>query len=279
MSTINFSRISRKKEVSGKYAPSTFRVMSNDAEVMNAKYQESFPSVNERLPDMPVERNPYPTDFRFNNPHPYNCKFLRHNVRFINEPVCTVFTSDVRSEQPHWWPSRTSNTPLKKPPFTRDTTVRRDFTYDTLTVQSQLKGGNSRHQANPNKSSSLGIVPVNDLGERDGKVRVHKENISYEHQYNSRLDPNYPIRAKRHGSFVWDKLAHEKAAAYLKSINHPVNLDSPDRPSKPSPPSTFRVEAPATTTTTQIPSSPLPGLPVGPIPCKCVRSAPAVFFK
>jgi hypothetical protein len=84
------------------------------------------------------------------------------------------------------------------------------------------------------------------------------------------------ILLQRHGSFVWDKLAEEKAESYLKSINHPVNLNTLDRPSKPSPPSTFRVDAPATTTTTQIAPSPPPGPPVASISCKAtIHSAPA----
>ena len=29
------------------------------------------------------------------------------------------------------------------------------------------------------------------------------EKISYEHQFNSRLDPSHPIRGRRHGSFIW----------------------------------------------------------------------------
>jgi hypothetical protein len=130
--------------------------MSDDAEILNSDYQSHFP-MRERLPDLPIEKKPYPSDHRFHNPHPFNCEFLRQNVRFINEPVCTVYTTDVRQEQPAWWPSRTSKAPLKKPRYTRDTTFRRDYTHDTLTVQSQLRKGNSRFQANPNGHSALGI--------------------------------------------------------------------------------------------------------------------------
>ena len=39
-------------------------------------------------------------------------------------------------------------------------------------------------------------VPVNMLKKSDGTQRWLKEGISYEHQYNSRLDPSYPIRSK-----------------------------------------------------------------------------------
>lgn len=39
-------------------------------------------------------------------------------------------------------------------------------------------------------------VPVNFLAARDGEKRIYQEKISYEHQYDSRKDPNYPIRNK-----------------------------------------------------------------------------------
>lgn len=39
-------------------------------------------------------------------------------------------------------------------------------------------------------------VPVNFLRPKDGSQRFYKEKVSYEHMYNSRLDPNYPIRGK-----------------------------------------------------------------------------------
>lgn len=40
------------------------------------------------------------------------------------------------------------------------------------------------------------LVPVNFLRAKDEKQRFFKEKISYEHQYNSRNKPNYPIRGK-----------------------------------------------------------------------------------
>lgn len=39
-------------------------------------------------------------------------------------------------------------------------------------------------------------MPVNFLRPKSGKQRLFKENISYEHQYNSRNNPNYPVRGK-----------------------------------------------------------------------------------
>ncbi|XP_074650380.1 ciliary microtubule inner protein 6-like [Tubulanus polymorphus] len=223
MTTLNYPGVSRKKEVLQKYAPNTFRVISGDAEQMNGIFTSRFPAQAARLPNLPygpVEKKPVPSDDRWNNPHPFHCKFLRQNVRLINEPICTVYTHPVRQEQNLWWPSRTSNEPLKAPPVTSDSTYRKDYHQS----KNLISNGNGRHAANTQKHPALGIVPVNSLMKPNGDVRVHKEKISYEHKYNCRLDPNYPIRAKRHGAFVWNQLKPESAKKYLESINHPTNL-------------------------------------------------------
>ena len=39
-------------------------------------------------------------------------------------------------------------------------------------------------------------VPVNFLHQPNGKQTLLQEGISYEHQYNCREDPSYPIRSK-----------------------------------------------------------------------------------
>lgn len=39
-------------------------------------------------------------------------------------------------------------------------------------------------------------MPVNFLRAKDGQARIYQEKISFEHQYNSRIDPNYPMRNK-----------------------------------------------------------------------------------
>lgn len=40
------------------------------------------------------------------------------------------------------------------------------------------------------------------------------EKISYEHQFNSRLDPSHPVRGRRHGCFVW------KATSPIHKAHH-----------------------------------------------------------
>ena len=45
-------------------------------------------------------------------------------------------------------------------------------------------------------------VPVNKLPEKDGSQRFYQEKISYEHQYNSRWQKNYPIRSTVSVQFI-----------------------------------------------------------------------------
>lgn len=219
----------RKKKVLERYNPDTFRVISQHAEEEHPKHD--FEEVNKpsewrriwlenqglALPDIynkKTEVLPKPVpDYRVHRPHPGSCGFLRHNVRLLNEPICSVYTELTRDEQNQWWPSRVSNEPLQVPPRTNDTIYRGDFVERERTAE--ITFGSLRHTSNPNKEPALGTVPVNFLRPKSGKQRFFKEKISYEHQYNSRNNPNYPIRGKRHGSFVWDQMTKENTKKFI----------------------------------------------------------------
>lgn len=95
------------------------------------------------------------------------------------DPVCSVYTKG--SDEPYEF--MTPQRPL-------NTTVRSDF-LDKSTIHYEKP---TRHSSNPNKTAVNGIVPVTFV--KPQKQRFWKEGISYEHQYNSRADPNYPSRAK-----------------------------------------------------------------------------------
>ncbi|KAJ8311150.1 hypothetical protein KUTeg_011298 [Tegillarca granosa] len=92
------------------------------------------------------------------------------------------------------------------PPKTKDTIYRKDYWNDD---NERKSAGSTRHSANPNKQPALGTEP------NDGDQRLYKENISYEHQYDSRIDQNYPRRGKRHGSFVWKQMSPEESRSFV----------------------------------------------------------------
>lgn len=219
----------RKKQVLDRYNPDSFRVISNFAEESHPQYErEHTENISEwrkqwraneglALPDIynrKTEVLPHEApDYRINKPHPGSCGFLRHNVRLLNEPICTVFTEVTRAEQQNWWPSRISTEPLQIPPKTKDTIYRGDYQEREKTCMESF--GSMRHTANPNTEPALGTVPVNFLSARDGKQRLFKEKISYEHQYNSRFSDNYPIRGKRQGSFVWNQMTPDASKKFI----------------------------------------------------------------
>ena len=93
-------------------------------------------------------------DYRVHKPHPGSCGFLRHNVRVLNEPICSVFTADTHTEQNMWWPSRTSDDPLKTPPQTKDTTYRGDFMKEASDLGPLHR--TTRHEANTKRDPALG---------------------------------------------------------------------------------------------------------------------------
>lgn len=219
----------RKKKVIERYNPDTFRVISQYAEETHMKgdFEETNkPSEWRRiwlenqglaLPDIYNKKTEVlpqaAPDFRAHRPHPGSCGFLRHNVRLLNEPICSVYTDINQGEPTHWWPSRVSKESLQLPPRTNNTIYRSDFLERER--PSSTGFGSTRHMANPHKEPALGTVPVNFLRPRDGQQRFFKEKISYEHQYNSRYDANYPIRGKRHGSFVWDPMSKESTKKFI----------------------------------------------------------------
>ncbi|BFZ07078.1 hypothetical protein BsWGS_10116 [Bradybaena similaris] len=206
----------KKKKVEGKYSPDTFRVISEDAECKHPKYQHtsyrsSFEPPTPTIPALELNNNAHQTenictpklkctcvlplllpDHRFNNPHPTSCGFLDKSVRFLNEPICNVYTAPVHHEEKCWWPTRSNPGKLNIPPFAEETQYR--IHYNCRHGEKPAAAG--RHTSNPNTEPALGTVPVNYLRERDGTQRFHKEAVSYEHIYDSRANPNYPIRGK-----------------------------------------------------------------------------------
>lgn len=216
--------IARKKRVPERYNPDSFRVISTTAEDAHPKFpgdqiysspeQEqvkrgiTLPNIYNRSTQVLPKEVP---DYRVHRPHPNSCGFLRHNVRILNEPICSVYTGETHQEQHQWWPSRTSDEPLHIPPKTKDTIYRDGYMRD----EPMSAKGFTRHASNPNKEAALGVVPVNFLKAKDGQPRIFEEKISFEHQYNCRVDPNYPIRNKRHGSFVWAQPTKEASERFI----------------------------------------------------------------
>ena len=152
------------------FSPDTFRVISKDAEDTHDRHEfeeANKPSEWRRqwledeglaLPNIynkKTEVLPHSApDFRINKPHPGSCGFLRHNVRLLNEPICSVYTDVPADGNQHWWPSRVSNEPLQVPPRTNDTIYRVDFIEDKHDQATPF--GSSRHTSNPNKEPALG---------------------------------------------------------------------------------------------------------------------------
>lgn len=152
------------------FSPDTFRVISQFAEEEHLKHD--FEEVNKpsewrriwlenqglALPDIynrKTEVLPKPVpDYRINRPHPGSCGFLRHNVRLLNEPICSVYTELTKDDQSQWWPSRVSNESLQVPPRTNDTIYRADFVEQEKAAGTAF--GSLRHTSNPNKEPALG---------------------------------------------------------------------------------------------------------------------------
>ncbi|XP_050405589.1 uncharacterized protein LOC126821248 [Patella vulgata] len=215
--------LSRKKKVPDHFHPDSFRVISREAEENHEHFPSScFHGLGRRpwsqsniLPNiLGRETRVLPhvmPDYRANKPQPSTCNFLTHNVRLLNEPVCTVTTQKTLSEQPYWWCADKPEECNNKPSYSLDTLYRNDF----QNLSEQRLHLSSRHSSNPNKDPAYGIIPINQLGGRKHKHRLYAEKMSYEHEYNSRKDPNYPIRSRRQGNFVWNEMKPDKLKEFI----------------------------------------------------------------
>ena len=217
------SPMARKKRVANHYDPNSYRVISHQAEYIPVARPEKTAKITSAANLLGQPKEPRPeSEHRHNRPNPRNVTFLRQDVRLLNEPVCNVSTITTNDQQHNWWPHRTSLEPLKQPSKPLDTTVRKDFQYRG----NEVKPSSRFSASSPNKKEAVGIIPVNFLREPDNKQRFWKEGISYEHQYNCRLDPQYPVRAKRHGSFVWNQMQPVEVNELLHHHNVIANKES-----------------------------------------------------
>jgi len=238
--TVFMPPIQRKKKVVEKYSPDSFRVISelavSDHPKFNPRhYTASFeprtptPKAsqfnNNAFCEAPLGKVIKNTrvlpqilpDYRQHKPQTKSCHFLDKNVKFFNEPICHVYTAGVGEDRDRWWPARANPGTLAVPPYTEDTHYRKDYNYR----RGERPFGSGRHAANVNREAARGVVPVNHLREKDGSQRFYKEGLSYEHIYNCRDDANYPIRGKRQGAFVWnrmDPLSQKKFVEYYQRL-------------------------------------------------------------
>ncbi|XP_069811118.1 uncharacterized protein C2orf73 homolog isoform X2 [Dendropsophus ebraccatus] len=180
--------MARKKRVPERGLPNTYRIF--DENVFDVSLDPSKIS-----PPLPFKKSAHPPPHprspnRNNMPHPYHARFIRDNVRFLNEPIAYMLTSGTRHKQAEWWPKYEENINLHRPSYDRMTTQRSDFS--PLTYSSPQ----TRHGCNPHKSPLRGIVPLASPRGRNRLPKLLQEEISFLHQYDSRLTPNEPIRGK-----------------------------------------------------------------------------------
>lgn len=227
MASIYLPPIARKKKVDGYPRHDTSRVFAD----LQGDCAPSKTSYDAHYMGHTLQLAPQQSVMLGNNkPHPTNVTFLRQNPRFICEPICYVKTTvDSPVSYPGWWPEEIPDQPTKIPKRSFDSTSRTDyhpppFHHDRITQYSS----NLATQVTP-----AGIIPkganrnANKTGDKAPKV---VEKISYEHQFNSRLDPSHPIRGRRHGSFIWKVISdvggpnkkNSKPVEYAYAKDEPV---------------------------------------------------------
>uniref|UniRef100_A0A8C5M8Q4 Ciliary microtubule inner protein 6 n=1 Tax=Leptobrachium leishanense TaxID=445787 RepID=A0A8C5M8Q4_9ANUR len=191
--------IQRRMRVPARYLPNTFRVF--DENLYDVRQRDVPQSFTSRQPEKPhVPRSP----FRNNVPHPYFANFIRDNVRFLAEPISHMETACTKHKQTEWWPTDAEKaSSLSQPPYDKATTQRIDF------IPMTHSSPPTRHGCNPHKSPQHGIVPLAYPKSSTKLPKILLEQMSFNHQYNSRATPSEPIRGKRHGALVWTEIKTE----------------------------------------------------------------------
>jgi len=156
-----------------------------------------------------------------NKPHPTNVTFLRQNPRFICEPICYVKTTvDSQETHPSWWPEELPEKSTKVPQHSFDSTARSDYRPPPIPHErSMIHSGSLAIQGTP---ATNGMIPPQAILKTGCKAPKVVEKISYEHQFNSRLDPSHPIRGRRHGSFIWKVVSDIGKQSRKNSNSKPV---------------------------------------------------------
>jgi len=206
--------IAAKKKVPTAYTPDSYRIFDykiSDTCVPKIKSRSatSLPEVQNdngyfgayaSLKGQPGYIKNHPREAtRRNCPHPQSARFLRSNVLKLNEPIPFIATDSTVSDQNSWFQ------------HTRDD----DSSHhkDVATTLEQSRNRRPKKTQIPNRSYTLPRITrskapnnnpwiLNNQAAEAGLKRT-VEHISYQHQYNSRLNPNEPRRGKLHGSFVW----------------------------------------------------------------------------
>ncbi|XP_053491563.1 uncharacterized protein LOC128614222 isoform X6 [Ictalurus furcatus] len=174
----------RKKKVREAFRSNTYRIfdeniperLNPDEVYKDHKYASRDPEATEALKT-------------HNIPQPYNVKFIRTNVRFLNEPIVHMETENTKDEQSKWW----LNTPDKKDPrktaYSKESTQRRDYQPITHIPVTRVREAR-------NKTPATGIIPtLGPLGQPEELV----EHMSFIHQYDSRRIHDQPYQGRGHG--------------------------------------------------------------------------------
>ncbi|KAL6468836.1 hypothetical protein MHYP_G00223600 [Metynnis hypsauchen] len=209
----------RKKKVLDSYRSNTYRVFDENV-------QERLKSDEVYRDHKYAARDAGETELlkTHNIPHPYNAKFIRTNVRFLNEPVAHMETESTVAEQFNWCSNSLDRDVARKTVYSKDSTQRRDYQAVTCSPIMRFKEGRNRPPA-------TGIIPtLSPLGQPKTLV----EHMSFIHQFDSRRLQDQPYQGKRHGAFVWTERGARGPGTFqsvegLNSSQHaPLSLPSAD---------------------------------------------------
>ncbi|KAL1265378.1 hypothetical protein QQF64_003405 [Cirrhinus molitorella] len=109
----------RKKKVWESFHSNTFRIFD---EMLPERLDPAHVYQNHKCPGRDLRKSE-----THNVPHPHNARFIRTNVRFLNEPIAHMKTRHTETEQFNWWSDSPKEHRPVKPPYSKASTQRSDF--------------------------------------------------------------------------------------------------------------------------------------------------------
>ncbi|KAI7795376.1 hypothetical protein IRJ41_017314 [Triplophysa rosa] len=137
----------RKKKVLESFHSNTFRIFD---ETLPERLDVTDVYQNHKYPVRDPQE--YEVLKSHNVPHPVNAKFIRTNVRFLNEPVAHMETRHTMAEQFNWWSGLTNQDVPIKAPYSKATTQRCDF--------QPVKDVPVIRLRESNRPTAVGIIPT-----------------------------------------------------------------------------------------------------------------------
>ncbi|XP_051528470.1 uncharacterized protein C2orf73 homolog isoform X1 [Myxocyprinus asiaticus] len=178
-------RLPRKKKVWESFHSNTFRIFD---ETLPERLEPTNVYQNHKYPSRDLQESEVLKTH--NIPHPHYAKFIRNNVRFLNDPIAYMETQHTMAEQFNWWSNSFSHDVSRKAPHSKASTQRSDFQPIRDVLLTRVREAD--------RPSATGIIPA--LCSLDQLFNVQNHSTSQDHMTTIPKKASQSVRVERWGN-------------------------------------------------------------------------------